>query len=98
MKIRALRTLSGEYGLVRRGQVFEAGDNKAKQLIHRGLAAPVEVGGAKKGAAEKAPERPSKERRSGGQTGEERQRSSSQEARQPQTRGSKKREGEHESS
>lgn len=40
MQIIALRGLQGDYGSVRRGQVVDVDERKAKQLIGRGLAAP----------------------------------------------------------
>lgn len=97
MKVRAIRTISGEYGLARRGQVVEIADAKAKQLIARGLVAPVEVA-SRKEDAKKAPERPSKARQSGGETGEAKQSSSSPAAPPRKKSASKKSEAEPASS
>jgi len=52
MKIRALRTLRGDAGNIRRGAVAEVSDSAARSLIQRGLAAEVEEEG---GQARKRP-------------------------------------------
>jgi hypothetical protein len=38
IKLRATRTLSGDYGSVRRGELFETSNANAKSLIRRGYA------------------------------------------------------------
>lgn len=46
IKLRATRTLSGDYGSVRRDETFETTASNAKSLIRRGYAEP--AGGAKR--------------------------------------------------
>ena len=40
MKLIAQRQLCGDYGLVSTGERFQASDDVAKSLLHRGLAVP----------------------------------------------------------
>jgi len=73
MKIKALRTLTGDYGTVRRGAVAELADGVAERLAKRGLVKPVsKATKAKQGAAGTASANPSKAQ-VGGQTGKGRQ-------------------------
>jgi hypothetical protein len=95
MKLRSLRPLEGNYGSVRRNQVFDATDHVARRLINKGLAVPTEmdipadIGTLSVEVAEEATRRPPEPPRPpsppappqrGGQTGEEERPSSSEEA------------------
>jgi hypothetical protein len=71
MKIKALRTITGEYGTVRRGAVAELADGVAERLVKRGLATALgNKVKAKKEAAETASGNPSKSQ-AGGQNGKD---------------------------
>lgn len=88
MKAKALKTFSGQHGRFRRGEEFTAPEPYIQFLVRNGMAVPMHS--AKTEVANKAPERPSTERRSGGDTGAEKQSSSSQEAPARKTRRSRK--------
>lgn len=75
MDVIALRPLAGEYGLARRGETLTLSDFRAKQMIARGVAAPVNRRGE---VADTAAARPL-----GFQTGVEQRASSSAEAPAP---------------
>jgi hypothetical protein len=90
MKLQALQGLRGNYGRVRRGDLFDVPDGVAKSLINRGLAHQVGVRmGADVSPANKAAQRPL----AGGRTGEDEPASSSRPARAPATRRSSASEG-----
>jgi hypothetical protein len=61
MKVKALRSMVGDYGSARRGQILDLHDTRAEALIKRGLVVPAQGEAAGKAAA-----RPSK---TGGRTG-----------------------------
>lgn len=87
MKIRALKTTHGSYGLLRRGGVAEVPDDEAKGLISRGYAVgyipPARLPAAPHNEAEGAIKKldPFTEPRIGGLDGVTKQSSSSQEDR-----------------
>jgi hypothetical protein len=86
MKIKALRSLTGDYGQLRRGAVTDIPDHRAQQLIKRGLVVPVQ--GVAREVAGK-PESPTESRPAGGQTGKAKPSSSSPQAQARKTSPSK---------
>lgn len=95
MKIRALKTTHGSYGLLKRGDTADISDDEAKGLISQGYAvaysAPSKLSAAPHNDAAKAEGGkdkgdPFEERQTGGRDGKAKQSSSSQEGRQPSKR------------
>lgn len=82
MRIKALRGAHGDYGNVRRGAIIDVDDRRAQQLVKRGLFVPVQDAAE---AANTASPRPSKVRRTGGNTGAAKPSSSSPAGQAPET-------------
>lgn len=100
MEIRALKTIYGEFGLMRRGSTAEVNEFTAKELIGLGYAArvvPLESCAAAPQNAllteDESKKDPFVTRPDGGRTGEEKPQSSSQAGRAHQKRQSTSRKG-----
>lgn len=85
MKVKMLRSVYGNEGHVKKGEIVDVTDDRAKSLINRNLAValpgqkPLKAAPQKKGAAAKSGANPSTARPAGGQTGGGRSPSSSPE-------------------
>lgn len=89
MRIRPLKSVTGDYGSLRRGRIAEVEDHLAERLIRKGLAVPYVTEAA--GTATENPRQSGRDIPAGGQTGKAKQSASLQADPAPEKRRSRKR-------